>query len=95
MQNRNNVGLEQKKVTNEAVLEQSRLKIIMFIIVTSFFLLLSFRISSRLLKTATLLTTRIRHEQSRQTLLMRKLVANYSARLDAERWKVVIEIVNL
>jgi len=81
-------GVDQKKTSgSEAASEQARLKIILFIVITSFFLLVSFRVSSRLLKTATLLTTRIRHEQSRQALLMRKLVANYSARLDAERWK--------
>mmetsp|Transcript_2667 Transcript_2667/g.3679 ORF Transcript_2667/g.3679 Transcript_2667/m.3679 type:complete len:134 (+) Transcript_2667:34-435(+) len=73
--------------TKTELSESTRSKIIIFIAITSVCLLVSFRVSSKLMKSATILATRIRHEQSRQQLLMTKLVANYSARLDAERWK--------
>eukprot|EP00466_Bigelowiella_natans_P020867 jgi/Bigna1/87140/estExt_fgenesh1_pg.C_170058 len=73
--------------TKTEISESTRSKIIIFIAITSVCLLVSFRLSSKLMKSATILATRIRHEQSRQHLLMTKLVANYSARLDAERWK--------
>ncbi|GAB5355748.1 hypothetical protein AAMO2058_000232100 [Amorphochlora amoebiformis] len=67
--------------------DRGRSRITMFIIMTSICMLVSFRVSSKLMKAATVLTTRIRHEQSRQTLLMKKVVANYSAQLDAVQWK--------
>mmetsp|Transcript_11978 Transcript_11978/g.16738 ORF Transcript_11978/g.16738 Transcript_11978/m.16738 type:complete len:136 (-) Transcript_11978:160-567(-) len=74
--------------SKEAVMESTRSKILVFVAVTALCLLVSFRVTSKLMRSATILATRIRHEQSRQHLLMAKLVANYSARLDAETAKV-------
>lgn len=64
-----------------------RQRMVIFMMITLVFLLLSFRASTTVLNNAAKTTLRIRHEQARTELLMMKLVANYSARLDAAKWK--------